>query len=128
MEYIDHCKKCNKKGVPKTTGFNSGLYCATCNEWLVVTTCFPDIVADDTEYTLQIAFSALPDVKQLKLLSKKLNLNFLQLKQKADKNEHVIYQGKANELMDIIKIIRQLKGLGVEYTINPYFPYEHLSR
>lgn len=112
------CDKCKEKPISKIVGSNSGLYCKSCNEWVVVTTYIPDKLVDPTNYKIQLFLNSLPEKSQLKFLSKISQLNFLQLKQKINNGEPIIYVGQAQKISEILENIEDTK-----YVITPNFPY-----
>lgn len=115
---IESCDTCGNQTEPKISGSVSGMYCDTCNKWLVVTTYISTSYQDDTVYTMTFSSNQHYGKTELKALSRLMNMNFLQVKKYFESSSSYSKTGKAVDVLQWQKVITDTQ---VTYSINPDF-------
>ncbi len=113
------CEKCGTTMVSFKEDRTIGMKCPNCG-WGWVTTQFDPIDLDETIYTVKINVIVNPSKKQLKIVSKMLNVNFL-IATKLLMEGKASFSGKA---IDVQNKLKELYGQDIHYSISPKFKYE----
>lgn len=112
------CLRCGSETVEKTGGAEIIMECPECG-WKAVTTCMSEIEDDLTRYSITIEKGNLVDKELIKLVSGISGKNTLEARK-------LLMEGglMVREYAIVIKkIIAELDMAGIEYQIDPQFPY-----
>lgn len=117
---IETCEFCGGKLKSLILGNLSGLFCDNCQQWAVVTTYIPQINLDENLYKIYLVNKEKADRSNIKLIANISNINFLEAKKLLDNSNSIIYEGKA---IEVVKIIKELKKAKLEFKCIPEFPW-----
>lgn len=117
---IETCEFCGGKLKSLILGNLSGLFCDNCQQWTVVTTYIAQINLDENLYKIYLLNKEKADSSNIKLIANISNINFLEAKKLLDNSKPIIYEGKA---IEIVKIIKELKKAHLEFKCIPEFPW-----
>ena len=116
------CEKCGGKMIRTIDAehFTQGWACPTCG-WGVVTTYFPEIDVDATEYSLYIRNISIINVERIRVIAELASVNFPRAKEMLEKKEVCILKAKAPKIKEGID---KLKELNVDFIVKPFFKYQ----
>ncbi|MDO4629892.1 MAG: hypothetical protein Q4C70_11970 [Planctomycetia bacterium] len=116
-----NCTQCGGVMSSRVEGNTLIWTCSQCDNCLM-TTWFPEIETDSTEYTITLEKSEDYDADSLRFVAQIANCNFLQAKE-------VLLLGKENFLTAratrIREVAHELTRLGTSFHINPEFSYDY---
>lgn len=113
------CPKCGGNLESKIVGSTLVVRCARCG-WSVARTYIEPIREDETAYCLYLENGNPTDISTLSCLSKVVGCNLLQARRIVSGGRSLIFKGSA---VEVRKWRDQLDAAGVEYSIEPDFPY-----
>lgn len=119
--FISICPICGNDTVSRTEEVNghpddvkSGIYCETCNDWVMFTIC-SKLQVDNTKYCVEVSLEGIDsDVKD------KVMHIFDRLYNKKLEENRAIVLDRAQNIEDLLSI---LEAYGISYKINPPYPY-----
>ena len=115
------CEICGHEMIPFHKGSEGGMRCPNCG-CCVVTTMFPDAVADETIYGIYLLGPQVANRAALKAVSEIINSNYLAAKKALDgESGNLLIAGCA---LKIKRFARSLNEVGVRYEIKPPFPHD----
>lgn len=124
------CEKCGAEMKEIQSPFSSGMECPICG-WGWVTTNMDAASEDDTNYEIWLTPGNVQTKETIKALADAVGINFLQAKKLLSSSESVmIYRAKNEAVAAMSKAKRVqavatlLKQAGLQFSINPDFPYE----
>ena len=100
-------------------GSSQGLFCTKC-DWAVVTTYFPDIVRDTTNYHIYLINGNPHDATHIKMVADITKLNYIKSKALLMSESPEIFVGRA---VDIIELRDRLNQAGLFTDISPDFTW-----
>jgi uncharacterized Zn finger protein len=96
-----------------------GWVCTNCG-WGEVTTHWPPMMDDKTHYRVYVSQNRAPTQKELREISERTMMNYLQVKRNLAKGDVLLAEGGA---VDLYTTILELAVRGVNYYVDPAFPY-----
>lgn len=120
--FISICPICGNDTVSRTEEVNnrpddvkSGIYCETCNDWIMFTICSKSQI-DDTKYCVEVSLEGInSEVK------KKVMHILDSLCNKKLKGNSIIVLDRAQNIEDLLSI---LEAYSISYAINPPYPHK----
>ncbi len=100
---------------------SQGPFCEKCQEFTAITTFFPEIISDQTQYTITLQHPDPDNIEHIKTLSKIMNVNFLKSKEMLSSTDIQLFQGKAYDAKDIVDLLDATST--IKYKISPKYKY-----
>lgn len=113
------CEKCRGKAELRHQGSTQGIYCTQC-DWAVVTTFFPEIKKDMTQYEVRITYGDASDESQIKAVASIAGINFLAARKLLKEPQPLVFSGRAVKVLEVKK---DLEAVGLTCLISPEFNY-----
>lgn len=118
---MEKCDLCGNSLIAKRSGLNSGLFCEKCGSWSIVTTCLPEIFGDLTVYSVFVVGIRNPSKDQVRCIAKVGGFNFLRACEVLSSAENAIFEGKAVEVVEKLRILEEHK---IVWRTQPEFPFD----
>ncbi|MBW8849770.1 MAG: hypothetical protein JF600_03210 [Xanthomonadales bacterium] len=113
------CEKCGGAMEVRREGSTQGLYCTQC-DWAVVTTVFPEIKKDMTQYEVRVTQGDVHNDGQIKAVASAAGVNFLAARRLLGEREPLVYSGRA---IKVLEVKNSLESAGLTCVISPAFIY-----
>lgn len=116
------CEKCGADMKPIDAHVPVGMECPNCG-WGWATSYIDPIHCDTVDYTVKLQSGNAVTSANIKAVSKISGVNILQSKKLLESAHSIICTGKAALVIGILKILNEQ---GIDYIVDPPFPYIEL--
>ena len=118
----DDLKQCELCGGPLDaliSGWSSGMYCAACDRWAVVTSYIPPIRLDRTTYRVLVTGDS-QNKAHIRAIAQIAAVNFLRAREMLRQERWQVFAGEAEA---VARVRDALTGAGIDVAIEPSFPW-----
>ena len=113
------CEKCGSEMIPLDAERSIGMTCPKCG-WGWVTSYFEPIDCDTNDYQVTLLSGGDCSTKNIRVISKIVNVNFIRARQIISSAPQIIFTGKARDVKEVILLLNKQK---LSYSVQPDFPY-----